>query len=262
MLRDSRHIRSALLALAALHIGACSLPGARAQEEGQRETAVGDAPQRACGLPADFAMPHAENPSAGQVRRRTIGGYTLALSWSPGVCARANRGDGDAPDAMQCGADAPSFGFVLHGLWPEGTAPRDWPQYCAPAPVIDRATIRRHLCMTPDPQLLQHEWERHGACMRDNAADYFDTAAALYQRVHMPDMTRLIADGGDVAGLKRAFVTANPQLPTAAIAVSASRNGWLSEVQICLDTQMQYSPCPAWKRGAPDHVAIRVEPRR
>ncbi len=270
MLRANCRLGPALLTVAAFSISACSLPGANAEADGpqagQNETAAADAPQRACGLPADFAMPHAENPGAGQVRRRTIGGYTLALSWSPGICARADRGDGppdapDAPDAMQCGADAPDFGFVLHGLWPEGTAPRDWPQYCAPAPLIDRATIRRHLCMTPDPQLLQHEWERHGSCMRDSAGDYFDTAAALYQRVHMPDMAGLIARGGDVAAVKSAFVAANPTLPAAAIAVSASRSGWLSEVHICLDTQMQYSACPAWQRGAPDHVAIRVEPR-
>lgn len=82
-----------------------------------------------CTMPSQLPRPRLEYPSTGEPRRLLPAvGYTLALSWSPQYCATARGPD----SAFQCGGRNGQFGFVLHGLWPEG-AGRDWPQYCRPA---------------------------------------------------------------------------------------------------------------------------------
>lgn len=226
------------------------------------EPAVVRAPQqaRSCVAPADFPMPRVERARPEQVRRTAVTRYTLALSWSPGFCAQ--HGD-DADNIMQCGANAAArFGFVLHGLWPE-TDGRDWPQYCAPARSIARETLRAHLCMTPSPQLLQHEWARHGSCMATTPEAYFAEAERQYDRVVMPDMTALSASASSSAGdVRRAFIATNPGLERSMIVVSAGRGGWLDEVRLCLDRRFAWTACPAGNRGASDGTRIRVSARR
>lgn len=70
-----------------------------------------------CRMPARISMPPAPEP--GQTVRMPIARYTLAASWSPDHCKM--RGD---TDPLQCSGKAGRFGFVLHGLWPEGAAGR------------------------------------------------------------------------------------------------------------------------------------------
>lgn len=217
-----------------------------------------------CTVPADYAMPHPVPPPAGQVRRTRITRYTLALSWSPGHCARDNRTDADDDSGadMQCSGAAGSFGFILHGLWPE-TDGRDWPQYCAPTRVIARQTLDQHLCMTPSPQLMQHEWAKHGSCMARTPEAYFDRASSLYSRVAMPDMRSMAARRDLTAGdVRAAFAAANPGLARAAVRVMTTRSGWINEVHLCLDQRFRYTPCPAWQSGAPDDIRVRIEPQR
>lgn len=214
---------------------------------------------RSCVAPADFAMPRVERARPDQVRRTAVTRYTLALSWSPGFCAQ--NGD-DVDNAMQCGSESGPFGFVLHGLWPE-TDGRDWPQFCAPTRAIARETLRAHLCMTPSPQLLQHEWARHGSCMAATPEAYFDEAERQYGLVVMPDMTALSANGSPSAGdVRRAFVAANPGLERSMIAVSAGRGGWLDEVRLCLDRRFAWAACPVGERGMSDGARIRVTAQR
>lgn len=214
---------------------------------------------QSCVAPTDFVMPRVERANPDQVRRTAVTRYTLSLSWSPTFCAA--HGD-DADNAMQCGSELARFGFVLHGLWPE-TDGRDWPQYCAPTRAIARDTLRVHLCMTPSPQLLQHEWARHGSCMAATPEAYFDEAERQYGRVHFPDMTALSANEALTAGdVRRAFVAANPGLERSMITVSAGRGGWLDEVRLCLDRRFAWAACPAGERGASDGARIRVTARR
>ena len=213
-----------------------------------------------CRVPAELATPNAVPPPAGQVRRTPTTRYTLALSWSPGHCAR--RDWNNYEDDVQCSGQAGSFGFVLHGLWPE-TDGRNWPQYCAPTRVISSATIREHLCMTPSPQLMQHEWAKHGSCMARTPEAYFERAASLYDRVVMPDMTRFGGRRDMTAGdLRAAFMAANPGLARSAVQININRGGWLEEVHLCLDRRFRYAACPAWQSGAGDDARIRVEPQR
>lgn len=232
--------------LAALGVLAAALP------------AVAQAQATACAMPADFAMPRVSRVDPADVRRTPVTRYTLSYSWSPQHCfEQARRGQG-REDELQCGGQAGRFGFVLHGLWPE-TNGRDWPQYCRPATAVSRATLSRHLCMTPSADLLQHEWERHGTCMATTPDAYFDQAAALHRNVRFPDMTAL-AERRDltVGDLRRAMSAANIRVPVDAIAVTQTRGGWLDEIRLCLNLRFRATRCAPSSRGAPDGARLRI----
>jgi ribonuclease T2 len=225
----------------------------------ERQDAVSAAPVAPaasirCTPPTSFAMPRVEPPPADDVRRTPVTRYTLALSWSPDFCA--TRGDTD--DAMQCDGRMARFGFVLHGLWPE-TDGRNWPQWCAPASRLPRALIAEHLCMTPSPQLLQHEWAKHGTCMTDDPDAYFDRAAALYRGVQFPDMAALAADDDlTVGAFASAFAAANPGMRADMIAVDTRQGGWLEEVALCLDADFAPHACPAASRRTGERARLRI----
>src|SRR3546814_9276001 len=123
-----------------------------------------------CDLPTALARPKPDLPSKDQPRRlRAIGGYTLAIKWAPQFCHdRAKQ----ASAKFQCGSGN-RFGFTLHGLWPDGKT-KEWPQYCRPATLLPERVLSQHLCSTPDLQLIQPEWAKHGTCTRDTPAQFFD----------------------------------------------------------------------------------------
>lgn len=209
------------------------------------------APQ--CTLPNEIPMPRAERPSAAEpVRREAIGGYTLALSWSPEYCATRARGA-----AFQCGS-ANRFGFVLHGLWPDGRG-RSWPQYCRPAAILPRKVIAENLCMTPSAQLLQHEWAKHGTCMAARPENYFAKARTLYAGLRLPgteDLRR--ADSLTAGELATMIARLNPQLRADTMTVRAARGGRLSELWICLDTAMRPARCSADKQGLRPTARLKI----
>ncbi len=210
-----------------------------------------------CRLPATIRPPHFEQPeSRSDVRRMPIGGYTLALSWSPEFCAGQVRGPN-----FQCHGGN-HFGFIPHGLWPEGRG-NGWPQWCSPAVVIPRDVLRENLCAMPGEQLMQHQWAKHGSCMANTPKAYFDRARRLYQRLRFPDMNWLAGryrlTAGDVAG---AFARANPGMRIEMMRVRAGDNGALSEVYICLDAAFQPARCPAGKGGLSQNARIRIRSAR
>lgn len=211
-----------------------------------------------CRVPERITLPRLERYNPAERRTTPITRYTLALSWSPSFCEDGR--EGFERGSIQCDATRGSFGFILHGLWPEG-ATRQWPQYCAPVGRVPPNVLRRHMCITPSPELLQHEWARHGRCMSRTPADYFAVAEREYRRVRFPDMrdVRLV----NVGDLKAAFVRANPGLTRDMLAVETNRaDRSLREVRICMDRSFGWAHCPAWQRGAPDSVALRiVQPR-
>jgi ribonuclease T2 len=208
-----------------------------------------------CRMPTDFAMPRPEPVQPDQIRRTPVTNYLLAISWSPQHCLDSRGRD---RDALQCGGGAGRFGFVLHGLWPE-TDSRDWPQYCRPATQVPRAVIARTLCTTPSPELIQHEWQRHGTCMARDPDRYFRAARILYASVRYPDMAQLARETTlDVWAFSRAFSAANPGLRANMFTVHTSRDGWLEEVRICLDRRFRRARCPQHVRGAPPTARIRI----
>ncbi|WP_257538819.1 ribonuclease T2 [Sphingobium sp. CFD-1] len=210
-----------------------------------------------CSPPAQMPRPRPVQPGTGEAGRiMPIGSYTLALSWSPQYCSTARGSD----SAFQCKGRNGRFGFVLHGLWPDGVG-RTWPQFCRKADLLPREVIRQNLCMTPSAQLLQHEWAKHGTCMASKPELYFDLARAFYQSMRFPDMAALARrDNLTVGQFTDAFVRANRRLRPDMIRVRTTRGNWLSEIWICMDRALEFARCPAGKDGAKGAAYLRIEP--
>lgn len=203
-----------------------------------------------CTVPPRLASPREIGPGElRHSRRLPTGGHTLALSWSPQHC-REQAG----AESFQCNRGN-RFGFVVHGLWPDGRGAA-WPQYCRPAKPLPAALIRRNLCMTPSVELLQHEWARHGTCMTAEPAQYFDRARGLFDALRFPDMATLSRrETLTVGSFRRAFAEANrhiPGLTERSVRVRITRARWLDEVWLCLDTRLAYASCGA--NQSPGHA--------
>jgi len=217
----------------------------------------------ACVVPDRIPVPRLEkNPRDEPVRTPPITGYKLAMSWSPQYCANARDPLG-ANDRFQCSGDAARFGWVLHGLWPETDTPA-YPQWCRPARIVPQQVLRQHICQTPTPQLLQHEWAKHGTCMSPHPAAYFKAASMLFRAVRFPDMAALATKPQTAGGIRRAFAAVNPGVKESMIAVATDRKGWLSEVRLCLGPRMRPQACKSFQKGLPDRSPVRVRsiPRR
>ena len=203
--------------------------------------------------------PALELPEPGQVRRTPIDGYVLALSWSREYCRGRER---DPAMRFQCSGDIGDFGFVLHGLWPEAKGP-DYPQYCRSVGVLSRKVVTDNICMTPSPQLIQHEWAKHGTCMAKTPEAYFGAAKLLFGAVQFPDMDRLsrqVERGTPLTagGLAAAFAELNDGLPANAVKVKTNNKGWLQEIRICLGKDLKPRRCPTVVQGLSDKAAVKV----
>lgn len=175
--------------------------------------------------------------------------YTLAVSWSPQYCRTGK-------DPLQCGRSS-LFGFILHGLWPEG-AGRDWPQYCRPVGPVPPEVVREAFCTTPSVTLQQNEWQKHGSCMTDSAARYFKTGTILFGALRFPDMDRLSRRGTDVAGFSAAFAAANRGMYPDMVRLKLSNGNWLEEVHVCLNIRFRPMKCPADAPGARAREIVRI----
>lgn len=191
----------------------------------------------------------------GPVRRTPVTGYTLALSWSPEYCR--TRGS-DAAESLQCSGRNGRFGFVVHGLWPEGAAGR-WPQWCRTAPAPSPAAIRPQLCMMPSPRLMAHEWARHGTCMARSPDAYFRVTRILWDSLQWPDLDRLSREKALNAGrIRQAFVDANPGWRTDQVGVSLNGRGWLREIRLCYGKDFRPARCHSGQFGPRDAVRARI----
>ena len=212
-----------------------------------------------CSLPSVIPPAHQEKP--GETRQVPIGGYLLTFTWTPEECFKLKRLPADASDPtrntdMQCGKTN-HFGFVLHGLWPEGQD-KDWPQYCKPVATVSAATVRSQLCRTPSVWLVEHEWEKHGSCGWATPEAYFGQSAKLMDKIRLPDMGGLSRGQVNASAVRAAFTAANPSLPHDAIGIAANKGGWFEEVRLCLDTAFKYHKCPSYSFGAADSERLQV----
>ncbi|HEX8553770.1 MAG TPA: ribonuclease T [Sphingomonas sp.] len=228
---------------ASLIVAAFTLPG------------IAHAQALRCAVPTGPQRVRPDLASASQPKRVVpIGGYTLALTWNPQYCRGKAR---DRSAAFQCG-EGNSFGFTLHGLWPDGEG-KEWPQYCRTTGLIPQPVIRGALCATPSAQLLQHEWAKHGTCMAgESPASYFRRATGLYGRVRYPDMDRLSRGMLTAGRLAKAIADANPGLSPQMMRITTSRGGWLDELWLCLDRRFRYARCPAHQGGVAPSTPIKV----
>lgn len=209
-----------------------------------------------CDLPRTLPRIEPDLPDARQPRRLLpIGSYTLAFSWSPEQCRGRER---DPRERIQCGGGN-RFGWVLHGLWPDGRG-SEWPQYCRATRLLTPAELRANLCMTPSPQLLQHEWAKHGTCMTRQPARYFAQARRHYQRLRFPDMAALGRRETRAGDLVAAFVDANPGWRADMVRVRTNRQGWLDELWLCMDVRQRPVRCPAHQTGAANGSLLKIRP--
>jgi len=167
--------------------------------------------------------------------------YMLVLSWSPSFCA-ANAERSTRPDPQCAGRP---FSFVVHGLWPQYD--RGFPEYCqVPAPRLGRNIVAAMLDLMPSPNLIYHEWDRHGTCAGVGAAAYFDVIRKARAVVKIPPQyidvkSPLTVAPGEVAD---AFVVANPGLSREGISVTCGGRR-LDEVHVCMTRDFQFRDCPA-----------------
>lgn len=169
------------------------------------------------------------------------GYYVMRYSWSPGFC-RGVSSDQKRPgkkNFLQC-SSGQNFGYVLHGLWPQGekTFGSEYPRACeGDQPEISKEVLDKYLCMTPSYWLLQHEYEYHGTCMHDESLEtpeaYFDTALMLHNKITLPSSELKNKDESydwlveNNEGMKREHVL-------------YSGGEW----QICFDLDFEFTDCP------------------
>lgn len=198
--------------------------------------------------------------AAAQDRRQNAAGefdfYLLSLSWSPSFCEAAGERGADRVPRQQCG-ERP-YAFVVHGLWPQYE--KGFPEYCqVPAPRLDRNIMSSMLDIMPAPQLIFHEWDRHGTCSGLSARAYFDTVRKARAVVKIPDdyldlKAALTVTPDEVA---EAFVKANPGLTRGAIAVGCD-NKRLREVRVCMSRELGFRDCEdvARRKCRRDHIVM------
>jgi ribonuclease T2 len=211
-------------------------------------------PIPSCVLPQDLTPVAAEPPPPSEVHPDVpVAAYLLSLSWAPEYC-RSHGHDEDA--AMECKSN--SFGFIVHGLWPNG-AGQLHPRFCRPAAPLDVATLKANLCMTPSSHLLQHEWAAHGTCAWPDPTAYFARERALRATVNAPRLAPG-PDGEMTAGeVRDAFLALNRRLTRAELDIHVGPGSRLQEVRVCYNVRFVPSPCVGGVE-TPDATPIAVTP--
>jgi len=211
---------------------------------------------KACTVPRDVVPAAEEIPPADQIHTDVpIAAYLLALYWSPEAC-RSNIPESDK--AIQC--EANSFGFTVHGLWPNGPD-RVHPRYCRPSPPMRVKTVKANLCMTPSPWLLQHEWQAHGTCQWATPEAYFRKARQVRSRLNVPDLTPGPGEVMTAGEIRQAFIRGNRGMTAEGLNVRVNKQNRLTEVWVCMDLKFRLAACRGGN-GTPDAVTVRVTPRR
>lgn len=213
--------------------------------------------QNQCAIPQKLPQSRAIFPPPGETVLVPVTGYVLALSWSPQFCKE--RGD-DKKNAAQCAA-ARKYGFILHGLWPDGNGLKD-PKWCKRVPAVSDAVMKQNFCAMPSARLMQYQWAKHGSCVEDSAERYFAEANRQFAKLRFPDMDALSRSTTDVGTLTRAFVAANPGFSTNMIRLELTPLGWLKEMRICLDKGYRPVACPADIGGEGADTRLRIWPAR
>ncbi|MDH2925692.1 ribonuclease [Lonepinella koalarum] len=182
----------------------------------------------------DFVM---SNDPIGSNKNANTDYYMLALSWSPAFCHNQQEKYGkNLPQSalMQCGTQQ-KYGWVIHGLWPQNANAQstiDHPRFCqGDLPAVDYTIMQKYLAESPSLNLLQGEWEKHGACAFDSAEQYFKKQQDLYRSLVLP------TEQMNKKELFRWIKQHNPALKNAYLGASRT------ELFICYDLTWQVIDC-------------------
>lgn len=205
-----------------------------------------------CRIPTNISVP--KITPEGRARTMPITGYTMALSWSPDFC----RGkETQRRHRTQCSGGNGRFGLIVHGLWPQGRT--SWPQWCGARFALNRAEIRRNLCMMPSASLMARQWAKHGSCMSKRPETYFKVTRILWNGLRIPDYDRLSRQKGLTAGdIRGALADANKGWERAHIGVKLDKNGWLEELRLCYNKRFYPTRCDRRRFGAPDGRKAKI----
>ncbi len=179
--------------------------------------------------------------------------WVLALSWSPQYCATAQKAD-----KTQCGTQR-SFGFVVHGLWPQYE--RGYPSQCGKATYVPEALIDRMLTIMPSKPLILHEWRKHGSCSGLDSSGYFGRIEQLYEGLTIPQRYHQLDKPltQTPQQLEAAWLQANPRLTPQRVALQCS-GPYLSELRLCYDRQFSPRDCSAEVRDrCGEQVVLRPQ---
>jgi len=170
--------------------------------------------------------------------------YVLSLSWSPSYC----EAEGRRANPLQCDSGRP-FAFVVHGLWPQYE--EGWPEFCHMRRFrrLTEAEVRGMLDIMPSPDLVRHEWRKHGTCSGLTPEGYLAQMRRARDRVVIPDGLRQLETYTMVSpgAVEAAFRAANPGLAADAIAVTCDRRH-LREVRVCMNRDLTFRRCHAVDR--------------
>lgn len=157
--------------------------------------------------------------------------YLLNMPWGPEFCSIKDV-------SPQC---KPQPGFVLHGLWPQNND-GSYPVFCSDEP--GPANPRENLDLTPDLQLLAHEWDKHGTCSDKGPHRFFQMARKAFNSIEIP----LAFDHIDretkmsPAQILDLFYKANPKFPDDSLLVSCSDDHFTA-VEACFTASMKPMLC-------------------
>jgi ribonuclease T2 len=157
--------------------------------------------------------------------------YVLSLSWSPEFCRSHPRNN-----ETQCKQHRE---FIVHGLWPQcGT---DFPQNCKDGGAADAIDQEKIYAFMPSDILIDHEWDKHGACSGLSRSAYFDLAGKLYNKIKLPRLS----GAPKAEKIEELFRQNNSGLDADDLYLSCTENGprrsnkTLDEVRICFDKESQ-----------------------
>ena len=162
--------------------------------------------------------------------------YLLNLSWAPAYCASGSAASSECDPTHH-------FGFVVHGLWPEGNN-GGYPQNCGAASPVSQPIVQHMLTIMPSSSLIQHEWAKHGTCSGLSTQEYFAAIEKLYTGLRVPREFQQPSSAAQTSPpeVEAKFASAN-SAPKDAFRVSCPQNEF-SAVEVCVSKAMQYQACP------------------
>ncbi|WP_417622986.1 ribonuclease T2 family protein [Parasphingorhabdus sp.] len=207
-----------------------------------------------CSPPSGLSAPAERKPASEPRRIKPVTGYSLALSWSPEFCRTRKN---SRRDKTQCRGDDGSFGFILHGLWPETRGPA-YPQWCAVTRPLPPAEVKRNFCMMPTARLMARQWAKHGSCMTQRPETYFKVSRIMFDAVRFPDMDRLSRQPLTAGQFRNAFAAVNDGVMPDMIRLKINPRGWLQEVRLCLGQNFRPRRCPVFRRATKADVPLKI----